>query len=123
MLRALLTTLVATAVGGAAYAVWLSAFLLLGVGAGGVLEAALWLMAPAVSAAGFAAGMALVGRPWERRGFSLRRVFLWPLVGCTIGAAAAWVFGPRLIVFGILAGGALSVAILGTRSMAADTGQ
>jgi len=39
------------------------------------------------------------------------RTFIWPLVGCVLGAVAVVWFGPMLIVFGMLVVGTGSVAL------------
>jgi hypothetical protein len=89
---------------GAAYALWLAAFLL----APG-LEGFLWLLAPAVTALGFAAGMALFERLAGTGRTPFLRLYAWPLAGCALGALVVYGFGPMLIVFGMLGAGTASV--------------
>lgn len=104
--------LAAALVGGLCYLGWLAAFLLLS-GPPGQIQPNLlvWLSAPLVTAAGFAAGMALVERLAGRVWRAYWRLLIWPVVGCTVGAAAVYPFGPMLIVFGIFVGGMASVAL------------
>lgn len=114
--RALVGTLVATVVGVAAYALWLFLFLLYARD-GGPMRPVLWVLAPIVTALGFTCGVALVERPWERRGVSLARSLGWPLAGCVIGGVITAAFGPMWIGMGLLVGGGLSVATLMLRSV------
>jgi hypothetical protein len=36
---------------------------------------------------------------------------IWPLIGCSLGAAAVFWFGPMLIVFGMFVAGTASVVV------------
>jgi hypothetical protein len=90
--------------GGAAYALWLGGFLL----APG-LEDILWVLAPVVTALGFAGGMALFERLAGRGRTPFLRLYAWPLAGCAVGAVVVFGFGPMLIVFGMLGAGTASV--------------
>jgi hypothetical protein len=105
---------VATVLGVAAYTLWLTLYLLFG-RAGPAQGAFLWLLAPIVTALGFSAGIAIRGRPWEGEGVPLARTLGWPLAGCATGAVVAAVFGPMLIAFMMLVGGAVAVVLLVTR--------
>ncbi len=91
------------------YAAWLAAFLFLNRLENAQLERALFILAPVVTAAGFATGVTLVeklgGMP--RTGFFLS--WVWALMGCAVGALAVYFYGPMLIVFTMLAGGTLAV--------------
>ena len=89
---------------------WLVLFLLVFGSGGQAPQPVLWLLAPAVTAAGFTVGAAaLEPAARTRRGFP--RLLIWPLVGCAVGAGAVYRFGPMLIVFGMLAAGTLSVLL------------
>ena len=103
--------MVSTLCAGVAYVGWLALVLLTKDSASAVLRAALWLLAPVVTAAGFAAGSAF----FERRDGPLlkrfARIFLWPLVACSVGAAVVCPFGPMLVVFGMFMAGATSIAL------------
>jgi hypothetical protein len=95
--------------GGAFYAAWLSVFLATGGWQNAQLERALFVLAPVVTAAGFATGMTLVERFWgsPRTGFFLS--WVWALLGCVVGALVVYWYGPMLIVFTMLAGGTIAV--------------
>jgi hypothetical protein len=67
-----------------------------------------WMSAPVVTALGYAVGLFVGGRLLKRRKTAFLRVFVWPLVGCTIGALGlSWV-GPMWIGIGTFVGGAAS---------------
>jgi hypothetical protein len=68
-----------------------------------------WLSAPVVTAAGFASGIAIFELLPGTRKSKPRDIVLWPLAGCTIGAAVVFVFGPMLIVFAMFALGTASI--------------
>ena len=68
-----------------------------------------WLSAPLVTGLGFATGLWIGERVLRTRASGFLHVLVWPLVGCSIGAAAVFAFGPMLIVFGMFAAGAASV--------------
>jgi hypothetical protein len=95
--------------GGAAYALWLAAFLLVGQPDSLLGRGILWPLAPVVTAVGFAAGSAIVERLAGTGRTAFVRLYLWPLAGCVLGALVVYWFGPMLIVFGMLALGAASV--------------
>ncbi|MCK5407692.1 MAG: hypothetical protein KAJ17_14260 [Candidatus Krumholzibacteria bacterium] len=103
-----LKTTVSLLLGGGCYSVWLAVFLLAVKSENSVAQGALFFLAPLVTAAGFAAGIAV----FERRGrFNAPRAFAWPLIGCVVGSVSVYWYGPMLIVFTMLAGGTLSVII------------
>jgi hypothetical protein len=105
--------------GAAFYAAWLAAFLWSNQLENAKLDRALFVLAPVVTSAGFATGVALVdkmagGTP---TGFFLS--WVWALMGCSIGALAVYFYGTMLIVFTMLIGGTLAVVareITGARS-------
>ena len=76
-----------------------------------VLRGIGWLSAPLVTAAGFAAGLWIVERLLGAARTRFSRIFAWPLVGCALGAAAVFWFGPMLIVFGMFLAGTVSVVL------------
>jgi hypothetical protein len=102
---------VSLAFAGIFYLVWMGAFLLTRTLESPILEALGWLLAPVVTAAGFTIGMLLGESGAGRRKSGFLRVFLWPLIGCVIGAVSVAWLGPMLIVFGMLAAGAASAAL------------
>ena len=95
---------------GILYLLWLGVFIVLSV-RGGVVKGILWLVAPVVTAAGFALGLAVSMRLLKSPRVSLVSVFLWPLAGCVVGAAVVYWYGPMLIVFGMFLLGTASVVV------------
>jgi len=93
------------------YLVWMAAFLLTTRLDSAVVEAMLWLLAPVITAAGFAVGIAVRERLAAQRRSRFLRIFLWPLIGCAIGAGIVYWFGPMLIVFAMLLTGTASIAL------------
>ena len=96
---------------GVFYSAWLAAFLLVDRLDSAVVETILWLSAPVATAAGFAAGVIAVERLTGAGKTGFWRIFLWPLIGCAIGAASVYWFGPMLIVFGMFAAGTASLVL------------
>lgn len=96
---------------GVCYSIWLAAFLLAAKLDSFVVEAILWLLAPVITAAGFAAGIAIFEHLSRTGQTEFCRIFVWPLVGCAIGAGVVYWFGPMLIVFGMFVAGTASVAL------------
>ena len=72
-------------------------------------KALCWLLAPVVTAAGFASGIVIFELLPGTRKSKPRDIVLWPLAGCTIGAAVVFFFGPMLIVFAMFALGAAGI--------------
>lgn len=68
-----------------------------------------WLLAPVVTGAGFAVGLAIFELLPGTRKSRRRDIVLWPLAGCAIGAAVVFFFGPMLIVFSMFALGAARI--------------
>jgi hypothetical protein len=111
--------LVSLLLGGVFYSAWLAAFLWATHLENAPLERALFVLAPVVTAAGFATGVTLVDKlaGTSPTGFFLS--WVWALAGCAIGALAVYFYGPMLIVFTMLVGGTLAVVlreITGARS-------
>jgi len=90
---------------------WLAVFLGAFKDSGVPVKAVLWVIAPVITAAGFAAGLAVARRLTKARGEGFLRTLIWPLVGCILGAVAVVWFGPMLIVFGMFLVGTGSVAL------------
>jgi hypothetical protein len=93
------------------YLVWMVAFLLTTGLESPVAETILWLLAPVITAAGFATGIAVRERLSGKARSHFLRIFLWPLIGCAIGAGIVYPLGPMLIGFGMLAAGTASMAL------------
>ena len=97
---------------GAAYLIWLGAFLVLTPLAAPWVETVLWFLAPVITAAGLAAGMVMAER-WTRAAHRPRHwLILFPLAGTVLGAAIVYSFGPMLIVFGMFACAAAAMGLL-----------
>jgi hypothetical protein len=93
------------------YLAWLAGFLLVVQLGSAVAEAVLWLLAPPITAAGFAGGVSLLERLTRAKRTRFVRLYAWPLTGCIIGAGAVYWFGPMLIVFGMFAAGTMSMVL------------
>jgi len=93
------------------YLAWMAAFLLTARLDSPVVETMLWLLAPVITAAGFATGIAVRERLAGPKRPSFLRIFLWPLIGCAIGAGLVYSFGPMLIVFAMFFNGTASMAL------------
>jgi hypothetical protein len=111
MLKKLTRGFVALLGGALSYIGWLAIFLLTTGWESALWDLLVWLLAPVVTGAGFAAGLALGERLTGRARTPFWKLWLWPLLGCAAGAAVVYPFGPMLIVFGMLAAGAGSVLL------------
>ena len=109
-LRISVKTAVSLLLAGVFYAAWLAVFLAAARLEQAQLERAMFILAPVVTAAGFATGTALVERVRNetRTGFFLS--WVWALSGCVVGAIVVYWYGPMLIVFTMLVGGTIAVA-------------
>lgn len=76
-----------------------------------IVEYLLWALAPVFTAAGFATGILVLDRIAGTRTAKFLSIFIWPLVGCAIGAIVVYWFGPMLIVFGMFVCGSLGITI------------
>ena len=90
---------------------WLAAFIPAAKSGVFVLKILGWMLAPFVTALGYATGLRLGERVLTTRNTDFLRIFVWPLVGCTLGATAlSWV-GPMWVGIGTFIGGATSVVL------------
>ena len=64
-----------------------------------------------ITALGFSAGAILFIRFRRLPCPPLPRLYLYPLIGCSIGAAVVFPFGPMLIVFGMCLLGSFSMLL------------
>ncbi|HET6443853.1 MAG TPA: hypothetical protein VFI27_04665 [candidate division Zixibacteria bacterium] len=76
-----------------------------------LLSAILWILAPLITALGFAGGAAIAERRFRGGQNRYWRIYIWPLIGCSAGATSTYIFGPMLIVFGMLFLGTASIAL------------
>lgn len=93
------------------YMIWMVAFLLTTSLKSPLAEAVLWVLAPVITGAGFATGITIGERLWSKTQPHFLRIFLWPLIGCAVGAGVVYWLGPMLIAFAMLAAGTASVAL------------
>ena len=90
---------------------WLAAFIPAAKSGVIALKIVGWLSAPVVTAVGYAAGLWMGERLLTTRTTDFLRILVWPLVGCSLGAAAwCWV-GPMFVGIGTVVGGAAGVVL------------
>ena len=94
---------------GVCYVAWMAVVLTWARDAPPVLRAVSWITAPIATGLGWAVGVWIGEGLTGARATSFLRLLIWPLVGCAIGAAVVYPFGPMLIVFGMFIGGYVSV--------------
>jgi len=109
--RALVRIGISLLCAGVFYTVWLAVFLRAAKFDNSVVVDILWLLAPVVTAAGFAVGILILEHLTTTSRTNFFRIFVWPLTGCAIGAGVVYWFGPMLIVFGMFAAGTVSIAL------------
>lgn len=93
------------------YSAWMAAFLLVKKLDITLAEYLLWALAPVFTAAGFAAGILVLDRITGTGTARFLPIFIWPLVGCAVGALVVYWFGPMLIVFGMFVCGSLAIVL------------
>ncbi|MGD9404172.1 MAG: hypothetical protein PVH95_03390 [Anaerolineae bacterium] len=93
------------------YIAWMAAFILAARLDSPVLETILWLLAPVITAAGFATGIAVRERLAGTKRSCFLHIFLWPLIGCAVGAGLVYSLGPMLMVSAIFFTGTASMAL------------
>jgi len=92
--------------------IWLAAFLTFAEKPpGGPVSWLLWCLAPPMTALGFSYGIILFDCYVANKRISLLSVLPLPLVGCVIGEAAAFQFGPMFIGFGMFVLGGIAVLL------------
>jgi hypothetical protein len=113
MRRCAIRLAIAAVLGGMLHVVWVTLVILGGsLGASGIVRGALWLAGPIMTAAGYAAGLAIRvrGAPTVERRFS--HVFVVVLIGCAVGAIVGRPIGPMFFGLGVLAAGGLTALAL-----------
>jgi len=110
-MKAFARVIISLLFGGAFYFVWLGIFMLSSKSVGSTVGFIEFVLAPVATAAGFATGIVLFERLTRKRKTKFFHIFIWPLIGCAIGAGAVYWFGPMLIVFTMLLAGTASIAI------------
>jgi len=115
--RSVVRLAIVLGLGGALHAAWVVLFILgASLGASGIAKDALWLAAPIMTAAGYAAGLTIRvrGAPTVERRFS--QPFMIVLAACAAGAIVGRPIGPMFAGLGVLAAGALSALALAIRT-------
>jgi len=90
---------------------WLAAFIPAAKSGVMALKILGWMSAPVVTALGYATGLRMGERLLTTRKTNFLQIFVWPLVGCTLGAVGLSWLGPMWIGIGTFVGGAASVVL------------
>ena len=90
---------------------WMSSFILATRLNNSILNAVLWLLAPVIIASGFTVGIMVFERVFRKSRTKFLKIYLYPLIGCVIGAASLYWIGPMLIVFGMFGLGTVSIFV------------
>ncbi|MHB8861517.1 MAG: hypothetical protein ACYC6N_03870 [Pirellulaceae bacterium] len=98
---------------------WLAAFI--PAAKSGVLALKIlgWMSAPVLTAVGYAVGLWMGEWMLAPRTTRFLWIFLWPLVGCTLGAIALCWIGPMFIGIGTFLGGTASVVLREVKMLSA----
>ena len=91
--------------------IWIAVAIPAGWTGNDLLATALWILSPFLTALGFAIGATVAERKHLGGGNKFIQIYMWPLAGCVIGAVSTYIFGPMLIVFGMLILGTAGVAL------------
>ena len=111
LLKPLALVVVSVLVAGVFRIGWLAAFIPAAKSGVMALKILGWLSAPVITAVGNTTGVWLGERLLTLRTTDFLRILVWPLVGCSLGAAAlSWV-GPMWVGIGTFVGGAASVVL------------
>jgi len=97
--------------GAAFYVAYMALFLVCSAYYSPLFRGFLWILAPIITGLGFFVGAALFIHFHRLPHPPLPRLYLYPLTGCSIGAAVVFPFGPMLIVFGMCLLGSLSMLV------------
>ncbi len=111
LLRLLVRIIFSVVFAGIFYAGWMAAAIPAFKRGGMVTRGICWLLAPVVTATGFAIGVVIFELLPGARKSRFSNIFKWAFIGCTVGAGVAWWFGPMLIVFGMFLAGTAGVAL------------
>ena len=111
LLKSLALLAASVLVAGVFHIGWLAAFIPAAKSGVVALKILGWISAPVVTAVGYAVGVWLGERLLTQRKTDFLQIFLWPLVGCTLGATALSWIGPMWAGIGTVVGGAASVVL------------
>ncbi|MHB8863271.1 MAG: hypothetical protein ACYC6N_12750 [Pirellulaceae bacterium] len=111
LLKPLILVTVSVLVAGVFHIGWLAAFIPAAKSGITALKILGWLSAPVVTAVGYALGLWMGERLHTTRKIDFLRIFVWPWVGCSLGAAALSWIGPMWVGIGIVIGGTASVML------------
>lgn len=111
LLKPLALLSVSVFVAGVFHAGWLAAFIPAAKSGVMILKILGWISAPVVTALGYAVGLRIAERWLAQRKTVFLRIFVWPLVGCSVGAVGLSWLGPMWIGIGTFVGGAISVVL------------
>jgi hypothetical protein len=117
LLKPLALVVVSVLVAGVFHIGWLAAFIPAAKSGVTVLKILGWVSAPPVTALGYAAGLWIGERSLTQRKTDFLRIFVWPLVGCTLGAVSLCWVGPMWVGIGTFVGGAVSVVLREARGL------
>ena len=113
---------VALTLGVACHAAWVVLFILgASLGVSAIVRGALWLAAPIVTAAGYAAGLAISVRGASPLAWRFSRLFVAVAIGCTAGEIVGSGIGPMFAGLGVVGVGGLSALGLAIRDAAGRT--
>ena len=111
LLKSLALVAVSILAAGVFHIGWLAVFIAAAKSGVMALKILGWMSAPVVTALGYAVGLWMGERLLTQRKTDFLQIWVWPLVGCTLGAMAlSWV-GPMWVGIGTCIGGAASVVL------------
>ena len=111
LLKSLAVVAVSILAAGVFHIGWLAAFIPAAKSEVMALQTLGWMLAPAITAVGYAAGLWMGERLLTTRTTAFLHILVWPLVGCSLGAAALCWIGPMWAGIGTVIGGAASVVL------------
>jgi hypothetical protein len=119
LLKPLALVAVSILVAGVFHIGWLAAFIPAAKSGIVALKILGWILAPIITALGYAAGLLMGERMLTARKTDFLRILVWPLVGCSLGAVALCSVGPMWIGIGTCVGGTASVVLREVRLLCA----
>lgn len=111
LLKLLALASVSILVAGVFHVGWLAAFIPAAKSGVIFLKILGWISAPVVTALGYAVGLRIGEWLLTQRKTVFLRIYLWPLIGCSLGAVVLSWLGPMWIGIGTFVGGAAAVVL------------